>query len=33
MDLPRRKRREKGLKDMLAAKLLLRESVAEPEDE
>lgn len=33
MDLPRRKRREKGLKDMLAATLLLREYMAEPEDE
>jgi putative Holliday junction resolvase len=33
MDLSRRKRREKGLKDMLAATLLLREFMAEPEDQ
>jgi RNase H-fold protein (predicted Holliday junction resolvase) len=29
MDLPRRKRREKGLRDMLAATVILREFLAE----
>lgn len=32
MELPRRRRREKGLKDMLAATLLLREYMAELDD-
>ncbi len=33
MDLPRRKRKDKGLKDMLAATLLLKGFLAEAEDE